>query len=308
MMESVAPHDAVFKQFLMHPDTARDFLDIHLPAEIREICDLSTLKLEPGNFVEENLKAQYSDVLYSLNMQEKPGYLHILIEHQSSPDKKMTFRMIRYAIAAMHRHLEAGHDQLPLVVPILFYQGKTSPYPFSMCWLDMFASPALAKRLYSEPFPLVDITVIPDDEIMQHRRVAVLELLQKHIRQRDLMGLLERLVTLFRAEYTTKSQMVTLLNYMLYSGHTEQPNVFYRELAKRTPQEESMMTLAEWFEDQGKQKGIKTGIQTGEMRVALRLLESGMSQEFVAKMTDLSLEEIEKLTPTFVSASQGGLA
>lgn len=44
MMESATgtPHDAVFKQFLMHVDTARDFLDIHLPAELRAICDLDT--------------------------------------------------------------------------------------------------------------------------------------------------------------------------------------------------------------------------------------------------------------------------
>lgn len=42
----------------------------------------------------------------------------------------MAFRMIRYAIAAMHRHIEAGYEQLSLVIPILFYQGKTSPYPF----------------------------------------------------------------------------------------------------------------------------------------------------------------------------------
>ncbi|EEP0947509.1 Rpn family recombination-promoting nuclease/putative transposase [Salmonella enterica] len=31
--------------------------------------------------------------------------------------------------------------------------------------------------------PLVDMTVVPDDEIMRHRRVALLELIQKHIRQ-----------------------------------------------------------------------------------------------------------------------------
>ncbi len=28
---STTPHDAVFKQFLMHAETARDFLEIHLP-------------------------------------------------------------------------------------------------------------------------------------------------------------------------------------------------------------------------------------------------------------------------------------
>lgn len=40
------PHDAVFKKFLSHPETARDFLDIYLPAPLRELCDLNTLKLE----------------------------------------------------------------------------------------------------------------------------------------------------------------------------------------------------------------------------------------------------------------------
>ena len=40
---STTPHDAVFKQFLMHAETDRDFLDIHLPAELRELCGFSSL-------------------------------------------------------------------------------------------------------------------------------------------------------------------------------------------------------------------------------------------------------------------------
>ena len=98
-------------------------------------------------------------MLYSVQMQGNPGYLHVVIEHQSKPDKKMAFRMMRYSIAAMHRHLEADHDKLPLVVPILFYQGEATPYPLSMCWFDMFYSPELARRVYNSPFPLVDITI-----------------------------------------------------------------------------------------------------------------------------------------------------
>lgn len=46
------PHDAVFRSFLANPDVARDFLELHLPAEYRQLCDLSTLKLEPATFVE----------------------------------------------------------------------------------------------------------------------------------------------------------------------------------------------------------------------------------------------------------------
>ncbi|MGG5987926.1 Rpn family recombination-promoting nuclease/putative transposase [Salmonella enterica] len=293
MMELISntPHDAFFKQFLMHPDTARDFLDIHLPAEIRGICDLDTLRLESSHSVEESLKEQYSDVLYSVKMQGTSGYIHVLIEHQSTADKKMAFRMMRYAIAAMHRLLKDENGPLPLVVPLLFYQGKTSPYPLSMSWLDMFALPELARRIYSEPFPLVDITVIPDDDIMQHRRIA----------------LLERLVTLISAEYTTESQLNSLLSYMVQRGHTDQPQVFYRELANRLPQEESMMTLAEWFEEQGMQKGVREGMLEGKREglqegkteerrnIARRMLESGMTCEAVAQITTLTDDEIEQI-------------
>nr|WP_081442337.1 Rpn family recombination-promoting nuclease/putative transposase [Citrobacter rodentium] len=60
------PHDATFRQFLTQQDIARDFMEIHLPAELRTICDLSTLKLESGSFVEDDLRQYFSDVLYSL--------------------------------------------------------------------------------------------------------------------------------------------------------------------------------------------------------------------------------------------------
>lgn len=36
----------------------------------------------------------------------------------------MAFRMMRYAIAAMQKHLDAGHKTLPLVVPILFIMAS----------------------------------------------------------------------------------------------------------------------------------------------------------------------------------------
>jgi len=171
-------------------------MEIHLPAELRDICDLSTLKLESGSFVEDDLRQYFSDVLYSLKTTAGDGYIHVLVEHQSTPDKHMAFRLIRYAVAAMQRHLEAGHKKLPLVIPVLFYTGKRSPYPYSTRWLDEFDNPALAGKLYGAAFPLVDVTVIPDDEIMGHRSMAALTLLQKHIHQRDIAALTDRLATL----------------------------------------------------------------------------------------------------------------
>ncbi|MFA0079690.1 Rpn family recombination-promoting nuclease/putative transposase, partial [Vibrio artabrorum] len=214
------PHDALFKQFMTHPETAQDLLDIHLPAELRDICDLTTLKLESGSFIEESLRPYYSDVLYSLSTSQGNGYVYALIEHQSRPDKHMAFRLMRYAIAAMQQHLEAGHEHLPLVIPLQFYHGKVSPYPYEMNWLKGFANPDQAKALYTQDFPLVDVTVISDDEIMQHRRIALLELVQKHARHRDIMDFLEPLVTLLLTDYTTDKQVQSLMSYLLQVGET----------------------------------------------------------------------------------------
>ena len=247
------PHDALFKQFLTHPETARDLLEIHLPSELREMCDLSTLKLESGSFIEESLRPYYSDVLYSLKTSQGDGYVYALIEHQSKPEKNMAFRLMRYAIAAMQQHLDAGHKHLPLVIPLQFYHGKVSPYPYNMNWLQGFANPEIAKQLYTQDFPLVDVTVISDDDIMQHRRIALLELVQKHIRHRDIMELVEPLVTLLLTDYTTDKQVQSLMSYLLQVGETDNLEALITTLASSVPKhEETLMTIAEQLQAKGR--------------------------------------------------------
>ena len=250
------PHDAVFKKFLSHPDTARDFLDIHLPPALRQLCDLNTLKPEPASFVKQDLRAYHSDMIWSVNTTAGQGYIYVVVEHQSSPDDFMAFRLIRYAMDVMQRHLDKGHKTLPLVVPMLFYHGLESPYPHTLCWLDIFSDPVLARQLYCQSFPLVDITTTPDEEIMQHRRMALLELIQKHIRQRDLMSLVEQLVSLLAMGYTASIQRETLFNYMLRCGDAPDFNEFIQQIAKRSPQhKEELMTIAERLHAAGWQQG-----------------------------------------------------
>ncbi|MBU2675276.1 MULTISPECIES: Rpn family recombination-promoting nuclease/putative transposase [Hafnia] len=302
------PHDATFRQFLTQPEIARDFMEIHLPAELRAICDLSTLKLESGSFVEDDLRQYFSDVLYSVETVEGTGYVHVLIEHQSSPDIHMAFRMTRYAIAAMQRHLDAGHKKLPLVIPILFYVGKRSPYPYTTRWLDEFDDPTLAANVYGGAYPLVDVTVIPDDEIMDHRSMAALTLLQKHIHQRDIATLTDRLVTLLMADYLSSPQVIALIHYLVQAGESADSEAFVRELAQRVPQHgDALMTIAQQLEQKGIEKGRMEGIQIGEekgryegklegkLEVARTMLQNGLDRGTVMKMTGLTADELEQI-------------
>lgn len=123
-------HDGLFKLFLREPDTARDFLAVHLPADIRAQVRLDTLKLEPGSFVVQKLRELHSDVLYSVETAEgHAGYIYCLVEHQSTADRMMAWRMMRYSMAVMDAHLKKGNGTLPVVVPLLFYQGNGAALP-----------------------------------------------------------------------------------------------------------------------------------------------------------------------------------
>ncbi|EHL7233856.1 ISNCY family transposase, partial [Escherichia coli] len=69
--------------------------------------------------------------------------------------------------------------------------------------------------------------------------------------------------------------------------HTEQADLFYGVLRDRETGGESMMTLAQWFEERGRQEE--------RQEFVLRLLNKGMSREDVAEMANLPLAEIDKL-------------
>ena len=165
------PHDAVFKSYLSHPDTARDFLQLYLPETLLKVCDLRTLHLESGHFVEDDLRPFYADILYSLKTTAGDGYIYALIEHQSTPDRHMAFRLMRYAIAAMQRHLDAGHDQLPLVIPVsttvwpapthTLYAGSMNSPPRN--WPTVF----ITKRFRWRTLPSFRMTTLPPTSAWQ---------------------------------------------------------------------------------------------------------------------------------------------
>lgn len=290
-----APHDALFKKFLSHLPVARQFLEIHLPPEIQQQCDLDTLQLVPTTFIERDLSAFYSDVLFAMKTDCGAGYIYTLIEHQSTPDKHMTLRMMRYSIAAMQRHLDEGHRELPIVVPMLFYQGRVSPYPYSMNWLESFRNPRLAEQVFFRPFPLIDVTVIPDEEIMTHRDVARLEMAHKIIRLHDMLENFDPMATLLAVDYNDDLS-IDVIFYLLQHGNTDDRGKVVEILRQAKPQlEEKIMTIEEQWRLESRQEGRQEGRQEVTLEMARRMLAEKLDFNTIMKVTGLSDGELQQL-------------
>ncbi|CAA2931321.1 hypothetical protein ARSQ2_02474 [Arsenophonus endosymbiont of Bemisia tabaci Q2] len=167
-------------------------------------------------------------------------------------------------MAAMQKHLEAGQKELPLVFPILFYCGEQSPHPYSTNWLDCFHDRKVAEGIYTQPFRLADVRTLDDGQITQHKRMALLTLIQKYIRRRDMTELLDSIVKLLSYNYYTDNQVIAMFNYLIQEGNARKPIEFITKIVKQSEKHEgALMTIAQALRQEGKTEGIQEGIQKG---------------------------------------------
>ena len=131
--------------------------------------------------------------------------------------------------------------------------------------------------------------MVPDDEIMQHRKMALLELIQKHIRQRDLLGLVDQIVSLLVTGNTNDRQLKALFNYVLQTGDARRFRAFIGEIAERAPQEkEKLMTIA----DRLREEGAMQGKHEEALRIAQEMMEKGFGHEVILTLTRLSPDDL----------------
>ncbi len=199
IVKSSTPSDALFKTIMEDVVAAREFLEHYLPNNLKELVDLSTVRIEKESFVEDNLKRALSDIIYCIkNKEGEDAYAYVLIEQQTKPDYLIAFRLWKYMLLLIDRYVKkngigntssaSSKLKFPLVMPIVFYNG-TKKYNAPLNLWDLFSNPELAKRLMTSDYRLVDLQSMSDDEIQQKAHFGMIEYFMKHIQTRDIIKL-----------------------------------------------------------------------------------------------------------------------
>lgn len=317
------PHDTLAKSFLTNLEVAKDFLTAHLPQYIKSQCNFASLRIEASSFIDEDLKPHVADILYSLEINHEPGLIYCVIEAQDIPQKLMPFRMLRYQIAGLKKHAENhNNDKLPLIIPIVLYTGAHKPYPYSMNFYDCFADPQLAEKTFLQP-KLIDLSVIPDAELKTHGYAAFLEIVAKHIRDRDILKLAYDIAELIRTYRLTRELYVHMLNYVLKEGETPNYNEFLKiiidqsaeykddtmSIASRLKEDaykqgmhmgieqgkEQALSIASRLKEDAYKQGMHMGIEQRSIAIAKNMLVKGVDVKFIKEVTGLNDQDILKL-------------
>lgn len=299
---SSSSHDPAFKRFMMNIRNALDFFLIHLPEELKQNCDFSTLQLQNSAFIDKKLRARMSDILYLVKTKEDNHSIYLLVEHQSKPDKKIAWRMINYAFCIMNQHLQQGHKSLPLVIPILFYHGQKTPYPFDINWTQCLPLPALAQKIYANAFPLIDITIVDDALLLTHKKIAVMEIAMKYANCHDDIDKVAILISQAINQNNCKEEdTLTIVQYLFSVMSTTYFDLFIEKLTEQLDNHrEIIMNIAWQLENRGLQKGIEIGGKLArkqlQQEIVQKLLNEDIDVVFIERLLGISLEEIESLT------------
>ena len=107
--------------------------------------DLQSLKLLDGTFLDDALRESESDLLYevALGESEQRVWLYLLLEHQSTPDPWMRFRLLKYCCRIWEARIRDGDGtrELRPIVPLVFYQGSRK-WTHSTEFADLFPEAA----------------------------------------------------------------------------------------------------------------------------------------------------------------------
>ena len=250
------------------PANAASQLRAVLPEGLAARLDLGRLAPVPGSFVDDDLRWRHSDVLFTAPLDGRDAFVYVLVEHQSSDDPLMAFRVLRYVCrvwdACLREHPQAR--RLPAVIPLVVYQGPgrwASPVQLlDVIDLDPTARKEAEACLPRFEFLLDDLSRVSEDQLLARKlapAAAVTLLLLKHARgnPRINTALLRRWEDLLRAVVAQpggSEEFTAMLAYILIVSET--PAEELRDLAASLGPDakEAFMTTAEMLRAEGESR------------------------------------------------------
>ena len=119
------PHDAYTKALLDEPGHMEALVRDHLPAALKKRIKKDAVpEALDGNFIDRKLRQSQSDRLYRIALKRGGhAYIYVLIEHKSSPDRRIFQQLLRYQLGIWEKYGDQN-DKPPLIFPLVIYHGK----------------------------------------------------------------------------------------------------------------------------------------------------------------------------------------
>lgn len=179
-MDLSHPHDLLVRSVLGDADLAADLFRHYLPAEWVSRLDLDSLRREPTEAIRSDLSESIGDLRYLANFKDGEGKLKVFVyfEHQSRPDRFMSFRLLEQVCASLRDFLSAAENRknatFPYPLAVVLHHGRTPWKKLLSMGELMDAKPGMSRDILHFPICLIDLALIPGDQLRGHPMVCAL--------------------------------------------------------------------------------------------------------------------------------------
>jgi predicted transposase YdaD len=305
---------------LESPSNVREVVRL-VAADLVEQLDFSRLQQVRTTFVADTLRKQESDLVFLVPWRETEDevvsevLVYILLEHQSTPDPAIGFRLLYYMVLIWDRQRQEWENQqvsvsrwrFRPVIPVVFYTGAAHwQGPFSVA--DLMEVPQALRRFvpYHDTL-LLNLKGMAPEELVTvgHPLGWVLRVMQQEgasrealaVALREAMAGLDRLPSGEQAAWRQAAYYLLLLIYhrrerQEWEALAQVVLEPVREHVRREEIEQMGKTIAEELIDEGKelglQQGKELGLQQGKELGLQQGKELGLQQGILqAKQEDL---------------------
>jgi len=264
--------------------------------------DFASMEPYKTKFVTETYARRESDVIWKVRFRGREIYLFLLIEFQSTVDRRMPIRLLRY-IAELYASLPSmKRGRYPAVFPLVLYNGSGS-WTAKQDIVELIDPSIPACYIPSLRYYVIEERMFSAQTLLGMQNLVSLLFFAETVSPEDLALSMDSFFDILEREDPEAVKLFRhwLNDYFRQMTH-ELLGVGYTEL--RTGEDETM--LAENFRiwrdkvfEEGIEEGIEKGIEKEKVsstrRFALKLISRGLSIEEVAAIAELSVPDLQKI-------------
>ena len=305
-------HDKLVKKILERPRevefVVRKALGIKEKLEIEEVRN---------EFITIDYRGKQVDLLYKIKGKE----VYLLIEHQSTQDVKMPYRILEYEVQIMDRSFRKNNyqaEKLAKVIAIVIYTGP-GKWKMPQRLEEIQITFGYSKKILEDydltvGYNLLDINKLSKEELLEEETLfGRMMLVERARREEDLIEILEEILPLTKDE--EREDVINILRYILVKDiGEEKAQEYIKKLEEgvidmsgyvnylRQDREATMLKMRDEGKSEGikegKREGVKEGKKFGENNIIKILFKNKMSAKEIAEKTGIALSEILKIVKT----------
>ncbi len=290
------PHDKIFKLILAEKKQAIELINkvLNLSPKLTE----NEIERYSTEHIDYLLRESASDFVYKMKQMD----VFFLLEHQSTIDYNMPKRILEYEVeiikeAVKGKRLTKKNHKLPMVIPIVIYTGSRR-WNVEKYIQDCQVILKGVENVKLGEYYVIDVNDYSNEELENDELfLSKVLLLEKLKREEEIIQVLDRII---HTEKDSKNQEILkrVIAFIL-KGKISDKNI--EKLVKKLEREEPDMVIEVLQKENERQRkigireGVKQGIKQATLKIAKKMLQSGIKLEEIEKVTGLTKEEIKKL-------------